>query len=129
MNRITIGCQHKLRFVFAGGGTVCKPLEEISNSIRSTTRTRGHVNVVPLQDGLNTVACQIRFVCRVLPNVAQPLKRSRLVAERFQKGVRELGCIESLFDQLADCLFDLNRVQPFAPSIEFMFSPFIRCFC
>jgi hypothetical protein len=87
------------------------------------------VNVVSLQDGLNTVACQICLVRRVLAYVAQPLKRSRLVTKRFQKGVGELSGIEGLFDQLTDCFFDLDRVQPFAPSIEFMFSPFIRCFC
>jgi hypothetical protein len=68
------------------------------------------VNVVSLQDGLNTVETHIRFVRRVLPHVSQPLKRSSFISERFQESVRELGGVASLFEKLADCFFNLYRL-------------------
>jgi hypothetical protein len=75
------------------------------------------VNVVPLKNCLNAVSGQIRFVRRVLSAAAESLKGCRLIAKRFQECVRELGHIKRLLDQLTDCFFDLDRVQPFAPSI------------
>jgi hypothetical protein len=75
------------------------------------------VNVVPLKYGLNSRPGHIRFIRRVPAPAAQPLKRCGLVAERFQECVRELSRIKWILDQLADCFFDLDRVQPFAPSI------------
>ncbi len=67
---------------------------------------------------MNSFAYDVRLIRRVLSDAAQSLKGRRLVAERLQESVRELGRVERLFDQLADCFFDLDRVQPFAPSIE-----------
>ncbi len=87
------------------------------HGVWATRRARGDVNVISLKYGMNSVACHVRLVRRVLSDAAQSLKGRRLVAERLQESVRELSRVERLFDQLTDCFFDLDRVQPFAPSI------------
>jgi len=76
------------------------------------------VNIVPLKYGMNSFATYVRLIRRVLSDATQSLKCRSLVAKRLQESVRELNRVERLFDQLADCFFDLDRVQPFAPSIE-----------
>jgi hypothetical protein len=75
------------------------------------------MNVVSLKNCVNPVTRQIRLIGRGLAYAAQPLKRSRLVAKRLQECVREFCRIKRLLDQLTDCFFDLDRVQPLAPSI------------
>ena len=75
------------------------------------------MDVVSLQHGNDATDRDGALVRGVLARAAQSLDRRRFVAERFEERERKLSRIEELFDELANCFFDLNRVQPFDPSV------------
>ena len=118
MNYTAIGCESELRFVFCSGWAFDELLKNFGYRVAASFGTGRKMDVVSLQDRKNTITDHIGLVGRVLSHTTQSLKRRRFVAECFEKSVRKLSRVERLFDQLADCFFNLDRVQRFAPSIQ-----------